>query len=346
MMAFVISRSRKSSALGLAAVLTLLLLACTPTATPEPATVYLAADGSGDYASLEAAVEAVPPGSTIELEAGSYRLAEPLDIDKSLRLVGGGLDETFVISEAAGHVIRVTGSGPFSATEITFLHEGEVAADVVAVDGVQFAFARCRFTGASHAEGEEERAGLRILGESIGVVQDSEASANVSIGIWIDGQAQAQIEQNRITDNTLIGLLYTGSARGTASQNDILGNEAAGIQVKGQAQPALEGNDCSNNGSGILYLDASAGTARQNKCWTNTFVGISVGNEARPVLEGNACSENAYGIVYGGSEGGVARGNKVSGNTVGLLIGEDAKPELEGNEIHDNEEEDVRDLRP
>ena len=341
-------RARFGVMLSLWLISTVVLLACgsTVTSTPESVTVRLAPSGGGDFESLEAALEAVPPGSTINLDPGTYSLTAALDIKKPMKLVGAGVNQTFIVSTVAGYALRVSGSGPFAATRITFRHEGQEPADVVVIEDGEFAFANCRFTGAFTPEGEEQKAGLRIKGGAVGVVQDSEAVANSVVGIWIMDQAQPLLEWNTLADNALFGILYEGSTRGTASQNAVTGAGAAGIQVAGQAAPTLENNGCMQNGTGIAFLDQAQGIASRNECSRNDTVGISVGNEAQPALEGNTCNQNLYGIVYAGSKGGVARQNSVTQNSVGVLIGEDASPEMEGNNIYGNEEEDIRDLRP
>ena len=122
----------------------------TTTSTPasESATVRVAPDGSGDFANLEAAIDAVPAGATIMLGPGSYHLAQALDIIKALTLAGAGMDETVIVSEAEDYAVSFSGPGRFAAEDITFRHEGEALADVVVVRGGEIAFARCRFIGA------------------------------------------------------------------------------------------------------------------------------------------------------------------------------------------------------
>lgn len=319
----------------------------TPTAipTPEPLTVRVPVDGSGRYASLQEAVDAVPPGSTIVLEAGTYHLTQPLDVYRALKLLGVGMDQTEVISDAGGYVVHFAGPGPFAAQNVTFRHEGEVAADVLVVQGGEVDLRSCRFAGAWRASGEAARAGLRLLGQTSGLVEDCEFVDNASIGIWLADRAQPTLVRGLFTGNEMVGIAYQGDAGGMARHNECMGSRVAGIQVEGQAQPTLEENSCVGNGSGIVYLDEAGGTARGNECLVNGSSGISVGNQAGPVLEENLVNSNQYGIVFAGSEGGVARRNQISENTVGLLIGENAHPELVDNTIHDNDE-GVRDLRP
>jgi len=290
----------------------------TPTPTPEPLFVHVRADGSDEYGGLEAAIKAVPPGSTLLLDGDTYRLSASLTITKALTLRGVGMDETVILSEAENYGLRFAGEGPFGAENITFRHEGTASADVVVVQGGEIRFRHCRFTGAYRAGDESARAGLRLLHQTRGEVHDCEAVENSSFGIL----------------------------RGVARHNTCSRNKAAGIHVAGRAQPTLEDNESVANGSGIAFLEQAGGIARRNECSGNGFVGISIGNEAQPTLEENVCNSNQYGLVFAGSKGGTAHGNECARNLVGILVGEEAAPVLKDNNCYDNDEEDLRDLRP
>ena len=75
--------------------------------------LVVAEDGSGDYANLDAAVEAAVDNDTILLKPGDYRraVAAFLTIDKPIKVVSeGGRDVTFVrgLQDPAGGKINVT----------------------------------------------------------------------------------------------------------------------------------------------------------------------------------------------------------------------------------------------
>lgn len=281
----------------------------TPTPMPGPVTVRLSPDGTGDYPSLEAAVDAVTAESTLILAPGTYRLMESLDIRQPLRLVGMGMDQTEIVSEAEGYVVRFSGDGPFTAEDLTFRHEGEAMADVVVVEGGEVDFARCRFTEAVSVEGEGLRGGLQLARSTTGLVQDCVAEGNKGVGILVEDRAQVTLVGNVCSDN-----------------------EVAGIYIRDQAQPILEENSFSDNEIGIAYSDDAGGVARQNQCMDNRF-GIFVGDQAQPTLEENACSDNeSSGIAYADDSGGVARRNQVKRNGFAdIAVVEQAHPILEQN---------------
>jgi parallel beta-helix repeat protein len=204
------------------------------------------ADGSGDYPTLEEALEEAPEEAFIFLGPGTYRLEQRLDVSEPLRLVGAGMDQTEIVSEAAGYVVRFSGDGPFAVEDITFRHEGGAVADVVIVRGGKVAFARCRFTGAVRA-GQEVKAGLRLRESTVGVVQDCVAEENDGFGIAVEDEARPTVERNLCWENEQSGLLYSDGAGGEARQNECSENGYHGISVNDQAEPTLEGNVCTDN---------------------------------------------------------------------------------------------------
>ncbi|MBL7063797.1 MAG: right-handed parallel beta-helix repeat-containing protein [Anaerolineae bacterium] len=326
-----------------------MLSACGPSqeeALPQEG-IRVEADGSGDYSTLEEALEEAPEEAIVILGPGTYHLERGLDLSKPLRLVGAGMDRTEIVSEAEGYVLRFSGDGPFAVADITFRHEGGMAADVVVVQGGGVAFARCRFTGAVRAETEEVRAGLRFQGSTAGVMQDCVAEGNDSFGVVVEGQAQPVLEGNLCRENTRSGILYSDSGAGVARQNECTDNGYHGISVNDQAEPTLEENVCADNEqTGIVYFESTGGVARGNEC-TGNGVGIGVGEHAAPTLEENVCTGNGQaGIGYLGSGGGVARRNECSGNGgYGIYVAETAGPDLADNDCHDNGKEDIQDLR-
>jgi parallel beta-helix repeat protein len=385
----------------------------TPTAAPTsvPMTIQLQADGSGDFATLAEAVQNAPDGATIHLAAGEYRLEGPLDIDRPLQLVGEGMTESTIMSNAEGFAVRYRGEGLFGAQDLTFRHVGSAPAHTMVVDGGEVALARCRFTGS--IEGEELWTGGvgLLLSEASGQVEECLADSNGMAGIvfaagaaitledniirnnqynlvyfddaggvargnqvlgGMDGilvtdQAQPTLEENACQDNSEAGIVYLGTSGGLARGNDctenvigvivseqaqptlegnLCGGNNYGIVIDGQAQPTLEGNRCLDvDLDGITYAGSAGGVARNNEC-TMGVTGIKLTEQAQPLLEGNISTGNyTYGIAYLDTSGGIARGNECSGNEVGLYVKRSSTVELVDNDCHDNDEDDLLDLR-
>ncbi len=311
----------------------------TPVPSPTPPPIHLAADGSGDYATLEAALAAASPGATIVLEAGDYRLATRVEITKSVRLVGAGMDLTSVIGAHTDYVLHLRGSGPFIAEDITFRHESTLGADVVVVTGGEVTFSRCRFTGAGSRVNGDDHAGLHLRGDSRGTVWDCEATKNNVAGIMVEGRSAVTLTGNLCTDNVFYGIEYVGSVRGAARQNECRGNYV-GIAVDGPAQPLIEDNICAGNESaGVEVGGTSRATVRQNDC-SGGLIGIGVRQKAQPTIEGNSCHGNSQdGIAILDSAGGIVRQNESTRNDLfGIYVAGQAEPTLEENDCYGNKQ--------
>lgn len=316
------------------------------TATPSaPVTARVAPDSSGDYASLVAAVEAVPPGSTILLDPGTYQLAASLEISKSLSLRGAGMDETFVAGTDGDEVVLFSGPGSFAAEGITFRYEGTRRARVMTVDDGEIDIVRCRFVGAIWSEEEEKGGdGLFLRGNTTGSVRESRFEGNELHGIELQDGSQPLLEGNILVENGQNGITYWDESGGTARQNTCAQNGMHGVGVNEQAQPTLEGNICKDNSElGIRFSDSAGGTAIQNECIGNGLHGIVVRGGAKPTLEGNRCRENQEsGIVYFEEGGGLAVGNQCIENGLhGIGVEEQAQPTLEGNTCTGNAESGI-----
>ena len=271
----------------------------TVTPTPGPTTVVISADGSGDYASLAEAVAAVPPGSTIQLAAGTHLVAEALEIGQSLTLAGAGMDTTEIVSTAGEYVIYFAGpERQLTLRDVTVRYAGTDWANVLVVNDAEIDIAHCRFTGGIWND-EEKRggSGLLVWGDSTGHVRESRFEGNGLHGIEIKEQGQLTIEGNIASNNDETGISYWGNSGGIALQNRCTGNGLHGISVIDQAQPTLESNTCNDNGQvGIRFTDESGGVARNNICEGNRW-GLSVAETADPTLEGNACRNNSEADV-------------------------------------------------
>lgn len=318
----------------------------------------IAPDGTGEFPDLITAVDSVEAGATLMLEPGVYQLRQPLEIDKSLRMIGAGKQETEIVSTAPGYVVRFSGDGSFAVEGILFRHQGETASDIVVVENGRIALTNCAFTGAANEVDGKLAAGLRLQGSTVGVVQGCDATAN-PVGMSIEAQAQPLIEGNLCSNNDVgiqvsraakpilvknscneneeTGIEYYDSAGGVARGNDCSGN-TWGIAVIDQGQPSLEENTCNDNENyGIYYGNTAGGIAWGNDISGNTW-GIGVHDQAQPILENNACRDNEnHGIVYSNNAGGIARGNDCSGNAWGIGVHEQAQPILERNICNDNE---------
>jgi parallel beta-helix repeat protein len=241
-------------------------------------TVQVSPDGRGDYPNIASAIRGVPAGSVIELQPGTYKLESTLIITKPIRLIGSGMDETYIIS-IEGDVAEFNGDGPFIVEDITFRNEGVVSADIVSVNAGEIAFLRCRFIGGMSETIGISGAGLAIRGKTAGTVRNCQIVQNLGSGVNVSDEAQPLLEGNTISENDT-GIVYFGKSGGTATLNTISQNYRGGILVLQESQPTLRRNKCvANQSFGIGYGGKAAGVAEENEC-TGSEDGFSILGEA------------------------------------------------------------------
>ncbi len=102
------------------------------TVPPEDPTYYVAASGTGDYYSIQRAIDVAPAGSTISIAPGTYR--ERLKVDKPnihLRSANTDAGKTVIVFDASAGTsggtlhsatVEVTGDG-FTAENLTFAND-------------------------------------------------------------------------------------------------------------------------------------------------------------------------------------------------------------------------------
>lgn len=319
-----------------------------PTLPPTlvtPQTLTINPDNTGDFATLPEAVEAASPGSVLNIAAGTYTLAAPLEIDKPLTLSGAGMELTTIVSSSPEAVMRYTGEGRLEVRGITFRHEGDAEADVVYADRGEVLFDSCVFEGATSLDNGTPRGGLHLSGTAIGLVQNCTAANNNLDGFRLTEQAQVDLVNNICRDNYQNGIGIRDTAGGEIRGNRCTGNVNNGISITGDAAPTITENYLSANGdSGIAYWSNAAGSARLNTSEENGFHGISVNGSATPTLEDNTLQRNKEtGLVYFGTSGGAARRNTATENGLhGIGTNEQSKPTLENNTCSNNTQVGMR----
>jgi len=291
---------------------------------------------TGHAVNFQELIARCPEGGTIRLGEGVFELEKPLEITKSMSLVGAGMDRTRVVCKGEGFVVKFSGPSRFTALGISFEHYGDKWANVVEVESGTVQIENCRFRGGKRDE-ENKRggAGLWLHGAATGQVKGSHFVRNELHGIKVTDIADPQLEGNTCEGNQQSGIAYFGSAGGTARNNVCQNNGYDGVGVNGQAAPTLEGNTCEGNqASGIVYSADAGGTARKNVCRNNANGGIVLQGQAAPTLEYNTCEGNGdWGIAYFQNAGGTARNNVCRTNKGHqIFVTENAKPVLLHNE--------------
>jgi len=238
----------------------LLLLAAMP---PRTATVC---PGTGDYDTIQDAIDGVMPGTTITVCAGTYN--EDLTIRKALTLRAAGGGATRIRGTGSGSVIDISTRGRVGIQGFGIRGgAGENGGGISVTD------AEVSISGNTIADNTATAwgGGLWLDGAS-GTVSDNDISGNEAlegggVAVW---DADVAIEGNAIHDNDC-----------TTTDDEAYGNGAGGggLFVRGASALVdndIYANDSADNGGGAFFYLAT-GEIRDNRVYGNTTWGDGAG---------------------------------------------------------------------
>ena len=223
---------------------------------PPTATVCA---GTGDYDTIQDAIDGVVAGTTITVCAGTY--PEDLTIRKGLTLRAGGGAPTRIRGSGSGPVIDVSTRGRVGIQG--FAIRGGAAENG---GGISVTNAEVSISGNTIADNVATAWGGGIwLDGASGTVSDNDVSGNEAlegggIAVW---DADVTIEGNTIHDNNC-----------TTTDDEAYGNGAGGggMFVRGLSaiiDNDIYGNDSADNGGGAFFYLAT-GEVRDNRVYSNT----------------------------------------------------------------------------
>jgi parallel beta-helix repeat protein len=310
-----------------------------PTATPKtPRTVRVAADGSGDYPNLQAAIDDLVEGSTIMLDAGDYIIDETVQINKSLTIQGAGMDQTNLRNGQRDGVFLFAGPGKLDLKGITFLYTGIVSGQAAGIENGEFHIDDCRFTSTEKVELEEGRNGLFVVGTSNGTIVNSRFDHNQRHGLSVSDQSNVVVEFSEFDHNDSYGVRYFEQSQGTVS-NCTASNNESGFGATEQAEVLFENNATTANlYFGFSITGQAVAEVISNKIYGNQLSGIKVDENAKTSLVENEIYENVEnGVFVIGSGLLYASQNVIYSNQYhGFSLAEQSVVTIVNNEINNH----------
>ncbi|MGH7230108.1 MAG: pectinesterase family protein [Nitrospiraceae bacterium] len=252
-------------------------------------TIVVALDGSGEYRSIQEAVDAAGRGDTVRVKDGSYKEDVTIHSKEGLRLIGEGIDRVTVLGLNRVGAFHI-GKWPYGATNIeisgiTIQEHGGLAMGIFNGQGI--VLRDVRINGLVFGQQVQNvRIEECLIGgsETTGVqFADSQAvlSGNVihhnDHGVTVAGKSDVRLERNVITQNLYEGVMVTDSARAVLLNNTIV-----------------------KNGGGLAFLDVSRGEAVGNIVGLNK-VGFVIGPSSHLRLSYNALSNSEHDYLRAGT---------------------------------------------
>ena len=338
------------------------------------ATHVVAADGSGDFQSIQAAIDAASAGDTVAIRPGIY--AEAVVIDKDLTLFGDGPREEIIITAPEGGpeqdvdfswILRAPYAMLLVETDaevqdLTFAGQASrlfVEGGAPTVHGVLFDQVGQAYEGSGATTGAVVVQGLGkpvftenelIGGGGLSAYADADPvfegnTLHESGAIHGDFGADAVIRDNTITGDERQGITFLGATAATVAGNTIEDKDwgittGEGINVTTSAdgstfEPTIVGNSISGSRFFAINLSGGSPTVDDNAL-AGGGVGMSLARTSG-IVSGNDISGFADGVVINGGDPKLIN-NSISGNGRGLTVnGSSTQATLSGNTICDNE---------
>ena len=332
------------SATGITTALAVLVLAVNVSTDTEPPSTgaeagtdhYVVADGSGDYESIQAAVDAAEDGDSVLIASGTY--TESVLVDKDLVIAGlGGSPATVIVhipddgptglfkgmslqygfwfEDADAEIANLTIKGPAASVSALVAMGGELFAHGIVEDLDPYTYWPYGF--------------LYMDGDATGVIHGNTSKAFV----WIDGEATPTVRENTIHNV----IRNDGDSAAYIHDNDL-----GGIWSRGTSTPRIENNriDYANNGGadggfsicGIEVNEPQTRPTIIGNTILNATTGICVAGATPVEISGNSLADNDTAITLSKTEAS-ATGNDISGEGHGISVNVTGSPMVSGNTI-------------
>lgn len=268
----------------------------------EPREIVVAVDGSGEFSSIQEAIDQASSGDTIRIRAGEYQEDVTIHSKDRLRLIGDGVDRVKILGRNRVGSFHI-GKWPYGATDVeisgmTINQHGGLALGIFNGRGVLLR--DMRVNGLLFGQQVQDvRIEQCILGESetTGVqFADSQAALVGNFihdndhGVTIAGKSEVRLERNVITRSLFEGVVVTDRARAFMVSNTIAKN-GGGIAFLGASRSEVSGNIVGLNRVGFLVAPSSQVTFSYNDLYNAEGDYRAAGPPARPAPELQSASD-------------------------------------------------------
>ena len=241
-----------------------------------PRTLVVALDGTGDYFSLQEAVDAAKKGDTVFVKAGHYPQDVTIHSKEKIKLIGAGVDQVTILGRDTVVGALHVGKWPYGATDIeisdmTINDRGGHAVGLFNGQGI--VLRRLKINGMLFSQQVQDvRIEDCVIGgsETTGAqFADSDAVLignfihNNDYGVSIAGTSNVRLERNVITRSLFEAVVVSDRARAVLVSNTLVKN-GGGAAFLGQSQSDVTGNVVGLNRVGFVIAPSSQTTTSFN----------------------------------------------------------------------------------
>ena len=262
---------------------------------PGPGRILIVAqDGTGQYRSIQEAIDAAASGDTVKIKAGDYHEDVTVHSKDRLRVIGEGADRVSLFGRRRFGVFHI-GKWPYGATRVEVsgmtIHEhGGLSLGIFNAENLVLRDLKIK----GMLFGQQVK-GVRIEGCTIG--------GSETTGVQF-ADSNATLVGNVIHDNDH-GVTVAGQSTVYLERNVITRNLFEGVVVKDSARSRLVRNTLVKNGGGAAFLDRSTSEVSGNIVGFNK-VGFLIGESSHVTISFNAMYNSQADYLRTGDQGGPA----------------------------------------
>jgi hypothetical protein len=263
----------------------------------SPRTITVALDGSGEFSSIQEAVDSAGKGDTVLIKAGVYPQDLTIHSKERIKIVGAGAEK--VVLQGRGQMVGVlhVGKWPYGVTdiEISGLTINEHGGHALGIfNGNRITLRHLHVKGMVFSQQVQDvRIEDCIIGgsETTGVhFADSQAVLVKNVihdndhGVNVTGKSSVRLEHNVITRN-LFEAVVIGDQSTAVLMNNTLVKNGGGAAFLGVSRIEARGNILSFNKVGFLIAPSSQARVGYNLLFNGQADYMRAGSPNRPAPE-------------------------------------------------------------
>lgn len=268
-----------------------------------PRTITVSLDGTGDFTSLQEAVDAAKKGDTVFVKPGQYRQDVTVHSKDQIKLVGAGQDKVTLLGREETVGALHVGKWPYGATniEISDMTINDHGGHAVGLfNGKGILLKRLTVNGMLFSQQVQD---VRIEDCNIGGsettgVQFADTHAVLvgnfihdnDHGVNVAGKSNVRLERNVITRSLFEAVVVNDKAKAVLVSNTLVKN-GGGAAFLGQSQSEATANVVGLNRVGFLMASSSQASTSYNALYNTDGDYLRAGTPNQPAPELKAQSD-------------------------------------------------------
>ncbi|ALA57426.1 pectinesterase family protein [Nitrospira moscoviensis] len=272
-------------------------------ATQAPRTIVVALDGSGDFTSIQEAVDHAKKGDTVFVKPGAYPQDLTVHSKEKIKLVGAGVDQVTMLGRDDVVGVLHVGKWPYGATdiEISGLTINEHGGHALGIfNGKGITLRNLRVKGMLFGQQVQDvRIEDCVIGgsETTGVqFADSQATLVGNFihdndhGVNVAGKSEVRLERNIITRSLFEAVVVTDKAKAVLVSNTLVKN-GGGAAFLGSSQSEVSGNVVGLNKVGFLFAGSGRAAMSYNALYNSEADYVRAGSPNTPAPDLGSASD-------------------------------------------------------